>query len=269
MMSISSDFHVHTAVSYDTENDCLPERIAENASALGLREIGLTDHVQVESAGAPGFDLDPDDEGPHRQLRERIRAERFSVRFLMSWEVDYFSGGRYSFDPTRHYADLDYVLLGHHFFACGKDASDEQTAEYLMDVYMDMAQESYADIIAHPFYVAPRERHGRVLARITDEAFTQFFEALRDRGKAAEITAFQFVPKYRDVAQSRRIYALARRTGVKFVLDSDAHRLSEIGDGQRCLPVLRKLGFTENDFVNYDALRRLREPFRPTVSGNG
>ncbi len=90
----SSDFHVHTSVSYDTDDECVLERIAEVAAAMGLREIGLTDHVQVESAGAPGFDLSVDDEEPHRRLRDKIRASRFPVRFLASWEVDYFSGGR-------------------------------------------------------------------------------------------------------------------------------------------------------------------------------
>ncbi len=168
-------------------------------------------------------------------------------------------------DPTRHYSALDYVLLGHHLFACGRDASDERTAEYLVETYMAMAEEPYGDIIAHPFYVAPADRHGRVLSRIDDQAFLRFYNALRERGKAAEITAFQFAPKYRDVEQSKRMYSLARRTGVKFVLDSDAHHLNEIGDGLRCLPALYDLGFVENDFLDYENLRQQRAPYRPTA----
>ncbi len=50
----ASDFHVHTRVSHDTDDACTPRAIADVAASLGMREIGLADHVQVCSAGAPG-----------------------------------------------------------------------------------------------------------------------------------------------------------------------------------------------------------------------
>jgi histidinol phosphatase-like PHP family hydrolase len=84
------------------------------------------------------------------------------------------------------------------------------------------------------------------------------FHAMRENGKAAEITAYQFSADYRDVEQARRMYSVARETGVKFVLDSDAHSLTEVGDGLRCIHVLRELGFVDGDFVDFAELLGLK-----------
>ena len=141
----------------------------------------------------------------------------------VSWEVDYFDGGTYSFDPREHLDGLDYVLLGYHYYDHVKGESPQALADHFVRINMEMAQEPYADIIAHPFYVhRPPENHGAVLRRISDAQFVEVFEAMRENGKAAEITAYQFSADYRDVEQSKRMYAIAKQTGVKFTLDSDA-----------------------------------------------
>jgi histidinol phosphatase-like PHP family hydrolase len=254
-----SDFHIHTYVSDGVEY-CTPENIARVAENLGLREVGLTDHVMACGEGAKGHDHENCDTGPYFELCEKIRDVTSPVRLYVSWEVDYFDGGRYSFDPGKHLDDLDYVLLGHHYFRHMIDEKPQVIADYLVRIYMEMAREPYANIIAHPFYVPPPpERHGAILSRITDEQFSEFFQALEENGKAAEITAYQFSANLRDVAQSLRMYSVARKTGVKFTLDSDAHRLDTIGTGLRCVYRLADLGFTDDDFVDYEGLISLKE----------
>jgi histidinol phosphatase-like PHP family hydrolase len=178
------------------------------------------------------------------------------LALYVSWEVDYFDGGTYSFDPQTHLDGLDYVLLGYHYYDHVKGASPRALADHFVRIYMEMAQEPYADIIAHPFYVRPPpENHGAVLRQISDAQFVQVFEAMRDNGKAAEITAYQFSADLRDVEQSKRMYALARGTGVKFTLDSDAHSLDQVGGGLRCIHVLRELGFCDDDFVDFEGVK--------------
>jgi histidinol phosphatase-like PHP family hydrolase len=86
----------------------------------------------------------------------------------------------------------------------------------------------------------------------------EVFQAIKENGKAAEITAFQFNVELRDVEQMKRVYALARTTGVKFTLDSDAHSISEMLWGLGCLYVLAELGFTDDDFVDYQELKKLK-----------
>ena len=261
LASLRSDFHLHTRAS-DGAEDCTPAKIARVAEGLGFRELGFTDHAFVCGGNARGSTAE---EGRYVEAYFEVCAEIREVDspldLYVSWEVDYFDGGRYSFDPDEHLEDLDYVLLAHHAYAHMQGASPQALADYFVRIYMEMAREPYANIIAHPFYVArPPENHGAVLSRISEAQFAEVFHAIRENGKAAEITSYQFSADYRDVEQSKRMYAVAKETGVKFVLDSDAHTLAEVGDGMRCIHVLRELGFTNSDFVDFAGLIGLKVP---------
>ena len=82
---------------------------------------------------------------------------------------------------------------------------------------------------------------------------------MKEHGKAAEITAYQFNASLRAVDQMCRMYAVARETGVKFTLDSDAHALRDIGGSLRCSYVLASLGFSDEEFVDYRGLMVLKD----------
>lgn len=256
-----SDFHVHSNVSGDTAKNATLENIIAVARGLGMREIGITDHVLALGDENNGLRARPDDEASHHALCRAIRETRSPVKVYASWEVDYFdggpSGGRYSFDPERHLASLDYVLLAHHAMSHVIDEPVEFLGRYMVRIMMEMAREPYANIIAHPFY-ARADKHGAILASIDDEAIAEVFHAIRENGKAAEITPYQFNADLRDVDQMRRVYSIARSTGVKFTLDSDAHGLWDMAEGLRCSYVLSDLGFSDDDFVDYDGLMRLK-----------
>ncbi len=258
-----SDFHVHTASSPDAARDCTLENVAAVAAGLGLREIGVADHVQANGEREPGQSWQCTDLEAFAARCRRVREEPWPVRLLSGWEVDYYASGQYSFHPDEHLPLLDYVLLGHHSFGAMAAESPARIAAYLLRITMAMAVEPYADIVAHPFYfVPPAARHGQVLACLADAQLAEVFAAMREHGKAAEITAYQFSADLRGVEQMKRVYSVARQAGVKFTLDSDAHRLWDVGDGLRCLYVLQELGFADEDFVDYAGLRRLREGCR-------
>ncbi len=254
-----SDFHVHTCAS-DAQPDCTPLRIVQVADGLRMKEIGFTDHLLACNADAKGCGHAPGNVQAFLDVCEQIRRIDSSVCTYVSWEVDYFDGGLYSFDPDRHLAMLDYVLLGHHYMNHMFVETPKKIARYLLDIYMAMAQEPYAHIIAHPFYVPPPpKRHGAILQHITDAQFAEVFSAMREHGKAAEITGFQFNASLRAVGQMCRMYAAAREAGVKFTLDSDAHSLRDIGGSLKCSYVLASLGFSDQDFVDYRGLMALRD----------
>jgi len=257
--SVRSDLHIHTRAS-DGAGNCTPAGIAKVAEGLGLKEIGFTDHAYTCGSGALGATHeDGRYAAAYFEVCAEIREMDSPLDVHVSWEVDYFDGGEYSFDPDQHLGSLDYVLLGHHYFSHMRGKSPQALADYFVRIYMEMAQEPYAHIVAHPFYVPPPpQNHGAVLSRISDAQFLQVFDAIRDNGKAAEITAYQFSADYRDVEQAKRMYGLARQTGVKFTLDSDAHTLAEVGDGLRSIHVLRELGFRNSDFVDVAGLLDLK-----------
>jgi histidinol phosphatase-like PHP family hydrolase len=254
-----SDFHVHTSLSPDAGRDCSLENLTAVAAGLGLRELGLTDHVQANGEREPGQSWQCTDLAAFAGRCRRIRGEAWPLRLLSGWEVDYYDGGRYSFVPDEHLELLDYVLLAHHDFRHIAADTPAAICRYLSRITMAMAVEPHADIIAHPFYFAPpAERHGRILALLSDQELAEVFLAAKENGKAAEITPYQFSADLRGVDQMKRVYAVAKQTGVKFTLDSDAHRLWDVAEGLRCLHVLTELGFTGEDFVDFEGLRALR-----------
>jgi histidinol phosphatase-like PHP family hydrolase len=251
------DFHIHTNVSPDGAKNCTLSNIIAVAEGFGMREIGLTDHVMAMSGT---------DTAPHKALCDAIHAVQSRVKAYAGWEVDYFDGGKYSFDPERHLSYLDYVLLAHHDMRHMLGESPEANAKYLLRITMEMAREPYAHIIAHPFYYppsaernAPSERHAAILSRISDAQYAEVFHAIRENGKAAEITSYQFNADLRAVDEMKRMYAAALSTGVKFTLDSDAHSLWDMAEGLRCSYVLAELGFTDDDFVDYRGFMALKE----------
>lgn len=139
-------------------------------------------------------------------------------------------------------------------------AGAEEKARYLHRITMEMAREPFANIIAHPFYFPGSvEEHHKILSLLSDEQLIEPFIAMKEHGKAAEITSFQFQADLRSLPRMKHIYALARETGVKFVLNSDAHRLDELGGGYRCICILNELGFTDEDFVDYKGLLELKQ----------
>jgi histidinol phosphatase-like PHP family hydrolase len=260
MMNIRSDFHIHSSVSYDTPDEVSVEKIAEVAAGLGFKEIGITDHVHICSEGAKGFDQKNTDRDKHAELGNIIRGSERDIKIYYSWEVDYFDGGRYSFDVRYDPPRLDYILLGHHFTGHMRHAGDKEKARYLHRITMEMAREPYANIIAHPFYYpGGAEEHQRIISLVSDDQFKEAFSAMKEHGKAAEITSFQFQADLRSIREMKRMYGLARETGVKFVLNSDAHRLDELGGGYRCLRILEELGFSSEDFVDYKGLMELKQ----------
>jgi histidinol phosphatase-like PHP family hydrolase len=235
--------------------------IARVAAGLGLQEIGLTDHVEGNPTPAADQRWQCTDMEALTRRCEQIRHDPWPLRLLSGWEVDYYDGGGYSFVPERHLPLLDYVLLAHHAVGAVATESPERIARYLLRVTSAMARDPYAHIIAHPFYFPPPpDRHGLILACLPDSAITEVFIAMREAGKAAEVTPYQFSADLRSVEQMRRVYSLARQAGVKFTLDSDAHRLWNLGEGLRCLHALTELGFTGADFVDFAGLQRLARP---------
>lgn len=139
-----SDFRVHSNVSSDTARNATLENLIAVARGLGMREIGITDHVLALGDEKNGLPARPDDEAAHRALCRAIRETRSPVKVYASWEVDYFDGetygGRYSFDPEKHPPSLDHVLLAHHAMNHVIDEPIGFLGRYMVRIMMEMAR---------------------------------------------------------------------------------------------------------------------------------
>ena len=107
------DYHVHTRFS-DGEGE--PAQCVERALALGLPEIGITDHLTPSCLGAEG-----DWSIGHERLGEYVDAVRDAaarypeITVLLGVEADYVPGAEDELAELLGAHPFDYVVGGLHF----------------------------------------------------------------------------------------------------------------------------------------------------------
>lgn len=89
-----SDFHVHSSVSGDTARNATLENIIAVVRGLGMREIGITDHVLALGDETNGLPARPDDEASHRALCKAVREARSPVKVYAAGKWITSMGGR-------------------------------------------------------------------------------------------------------------------------------------------------------------------------------
>ena len=229
------DFHVHTSFS-DGANT--PEEMVRAAIAMGLTELGFSDHAYT------GFDRScciPEEriEEYKRTISALKEKYRGQIRILCGIEQDYYS--------ETDTAGYDYVIGSVHYVKAGDcflSVDDTQQiqqsavetwfggdyyalAERYFELVGDVAEKTHADIIGHFDLVSkfnekfPRfdEGHPRYV-----RAWQQAADRLIPYGKPFEISTGAISRGYRtEPYPARWILEELRRRGVKRILSSDCH----------------------------------------------
>lgn len=244
------EFHVHTRASWCAERDSSVAAIRHAAHRRGLDGVVLSDHLW----------LDP--RRPSRPSVERVLALRAEVdalppggpRIVLGAEADCAPGlGLAGGEATRA---LDVVIAAYHFSDVRLDRTPapqtpEELAALLVGGFRSLVEAPGVAVAGHPFYLPPRVFHalpdalksrlGDTLALVAREAPPWFAEARR-RGIAVELNAKALGPWNRPLL--RPLFALAREAGCRFVLSSDAHRLSDVGRSAELADYAAGLGIT-------------------------
>ena len=230
------DFHVHTSFS-DGANT--PEEMVRAAIAMGLTELGFSDHAYT------GFDRScciPEEriEEYKRTISALKEKYRGQIRILCGIEQDYYS--------ETDTAGYDYVIGSVHYVKAGDcflSVDDTQQiqqsavetwfggdyyalAERYFELVGDVAEKTHADIIGHFDLVSkfnekfPRfdEGHPRYV-----RAWQQAADRLIPYGKPFEISTGAISRGYRTVPYpNREMIDYIRQRGGSFLLSSDSHR---------------------------------------------
>jgi DNA polymerase (family 10) len=205
--------------------DDLEAMIAQCAKR-GYSYHAVSDH----SAGRGPIGLDP------RALREqrgciRELSERFGIRTLCASEVDILEDGRPEFGDDV-LAELDFVVASVH---AEFDIGRERMTERLLRA----CEHPYVNVIGHPT--------GRQQGLFDGYEFDYdvVFAAAARTGTALEIDG---QPGRLDLpsALARR----ARRFGVTFALDSDAHSVDQLANVSYAVAQARRGWITKADVLN-------------------
>lgn len=240
------DYHTHSAVS-DGKGSVLDNALA--AKKRGLKEIAATDH---------GFYIVGDGRrnlvGRRKKSYEELKEEcaqataLTGVKVLAGIEADILSPEGDLDLPESEMEKVDYLIAGFHKFAMPKKVSVFFKMYFvtffngLIPTSKKAKERNTAAVIAaikrYPIKVLTHPGHS---LKVDVGAVAR---ACAEKGVLVEINA-----KHLDEFKGE--WAVLAESGANFVVNSDAHRPSEVGDLENAFRVATENGIPSERIVNY------------------
>ena len=204
---LKGDLHVHC--NWDGGANSI-EELAEAAQAMGYEYIGISDHTKFlkiergldeDKLIARNKEID--------QFNQKLADEGKHFRVLKGCESNIMADGGIDI-ADEVLAELDYVIAGiHSNFRMPR-------TEMTQRIHQAMSN-PHVDIISHPT--------GRILKRREEYevVFDDLVNAARETGTILEINSY---PDRLDLGDVNIL--AARQLGVRMVINSDAHRVSQL-----------------------------------------
>lgn len=247
------DYHMHTPLCRHASGS--PREYAAHAVAVGLNEIGFTDHSPMAKDGFDDWRMRAD------QLDEYVESVRAAQRdfpqltIRLALEVDYLAGhGDWIRElAARH--PWDYFIGSVHYISNGWDIDNphkisqwkerdayEVWAEYF-DCLTQAASSGLFEVIGHADLP---KKFGFVPDRDCTALFQAFLNAAAASNCAIELNTAGLRKECREIYPSHRILELARETGVPIAFGSDAHAPKEVGmNFAEAVRLAREVGYAQ------------------------
>jgi len=258
-MLVWQNMHTHTRLSYCGGRDSTVANTVAEAESVGLRLIGICDHVDVPESGR---------EALMAQNRDELAQIETPVRVLIGAEVTLVAPD--VLGTTRDALErMDYVVISANHFHLPHVAQPEQrTEEGYADRFLTMAEAAIgfgASIIPHPFsYIGVRQMgdgrlvdRERLLAAYDRGRVRRLFRLAAERGTAFELNPghVRAVPDF-----FAEMVRMGRDEGMKFSFGTDGHHPGQMHyGGPEALAQIERLyrcvGVTEADVCAEFAVR--------------
>jgi len=246
------DYHMHTVRCGHAEGHM--EEYAARALEIGLREIGLSDHLPLlhveDTTLAMSLEELPLYVREVGELREQF--PRLPIR--LGIEVDYIPGYEERISSILAQHPFDYIMGSVHFVDgwCFDDPRNLDGYEgrdlfhlwrRYFDLLGDAAECGLFDILAHPDLI-------KKFGFRPDADVTHLYRDCLDRvaaaGIAVEVSTAGLRKPVGEIYPGEDFLRLCHDRGIAATLGSDAHRPVEVGDRfEEALRLLRRVGYGE------------------------
>ena len=235
-MSLPADYHMHTPLCRHATGE--PVEYARQAIAVGLTEIGFSDHSPMARDNFDNWRMN------FSQLDEYVEKVRKAQRdfpqltIRLALEVDYLPGHEDWIRDLAARHPWDYFIGSVHYVSDNWDIDNpaklsewkNRDAFEVWSAYFDrltMAAESKLfEIIGHA--VLPK-KFGHRPTRDCASLYERFLAAAKKSDCAIELNTAGLRKECREIYPSRQILELAFQTGVPITFGSDAHAPMEVG----------------------------------------
>ncbi len=230
---IRGDLHTHSSYpilhpSHGPGADDI-ERIIDKARVLGYGFIGVSDHP-------PGFSIVSKEEiinwvQKRTKFIQNLKSKTKGIRVLNGLEVDILGDGSLSV-PDEALVTLDYCIAGIH--SGHRGTKKEITARLIKAL-----ENPHVDIVSHPTNRLLNERES------SDADWEEIFIVAAKNNKVLEIDAY---PNRLDLRDD--LVREALKYGIKFVINTDAHEVSQMENMRFGVAVARRGWVSKKDVVN-------------------
>ncbi len=230
---IKGDLHTHSnfpivSPSHGPGADSI-EEIVKKAKSLGYQFIGISDHPPGH--GKVSKEKIIEWVKKRTKFIQGLQVRYKSIRVLNALEIDILPDGTLSV-PDEALTLLDYCIAGIH---SGHRGGHDVITKRIMSALSNQ----YVDIISHPTNRLLNERES------SDANWEQIFEYAGKNKKIMEIDGY---PNRLDLRDD--LVRLAKKYGVKFTIDSDAHAVDQMNTIPYGVSVARRGWAKKDDIVN-------------------
>jgi histidinol-phosphatase (PHP family) len=246
-----TDYHTHTPLCLHAEGH--PREYASRAIELGLAELGLSDHNPMPEY----FDdwrMPMTDFPRYLEMVDEARHEFPHFPIKLGLECDYLPGQEAWIVETAQMADWDYLIGSVHYVSPewavddpkhlarwkGAGAVEEIWSAYWKN-YERCIRSSLFDFYAHPDLP---KKFGFRPAGDLRHYYEPVIQALVDAKGILEVSTAGLRKEVAEIYPSREMLEMAFAADIPIVINSDAHKPSEVGqDFSQSLSLVRDVGY--------------------------
>jgi len=260
-----ADYHLHTPLCKHAVGH--PREYAAKGQALGLPEIGLSDHSPM-SEYFDDWRMALDEFPIYLEMVDEARVEFPNLPIRLGLEVDFLKGGEEWIRKLSRLADFDYFIGSVHYITEDWAVDDPrhisrfsgEAVNEIWSAYWKLYEEAIRtglfDFMAHPDL--PKKFGHRPEGDLRGY-YEPVIQALADTGTAFEINTAGLRKDVREMYPARQFLEMAFSAKIPLLINSDAHDPSEVGAGfSQAIQLAREVGYRET--LLFDKRERRTHP---------
>ena len=235
-MQWPADYHQHTPLCRHATGE--PGEYARRALAMGLTEIGFSDHSPMARDDFDNWRMRNDQLDEYVAMVRQAQQDYPQLTIRLALEVDYLPGGEDWIRDLAARHPWDYFIGSVHYVSDSWAIDDPQklsewghrNADEVWAAYFDRltqaAESGLFEIIGHADLP---KKFGHRPPSDCLPLYEKFLTAAKKHGCAIELNTAGLRKDCREIYPSRPILELAHQKGVPITFGSDAHAPEEVG----------------------------------------
>jgi len=252
-MSWPADYHMHTPLCHHAVGE--PTEYAARAVALGLREIGFSEHSPMPRDDFDDWRMHLGKVGDYVERVRRAQKAHPQLAIKLALEVDYIPGHEEWIRKLAGLQPWDYFIGSVHYVSNSWDIDNpRKLSEWkkhdpyeVWSLYFERltqaAESGLFEIIGHADLP---KKFGLYPGRDCTPLFDRFLQAAARNEIAIELNTAGLRKDCKEIYPSPKFLQLAKDKGVAITFGSDAHASTEVGmNFTEAVALARSAGYQE------------------------